>query len=257
MFGDDGVPLAIIEAKKSSVDVSKGRQQAKLYADALEKKYHRRPVIFLSNGYEIRINDGIYPERKIFDYYSKQDLENLFNLQTIRKNSDLKIEINSKIVDRAYQKIAITKVCEEFIDKHKRKALLVMATGAGKTLTIIELCDVLFKKNWIHRVLFLADRNVLVKQAQRSFVEHLNSVTTVNLCDTNIDDVAAASCVFSTYQTMINRVDSFTVVENKKVPLFTSGYFDLIICDEAHRSIYRKYKSRFYPIKKIVKHSFL
>lgn len=245
MFGDDGVPLAIIEAKKTSTDVSKGRQQAKLYADALEKKYHRRPVIFLTNGYEIKINDGIYPERRVFDFYSKQDLEKWFNLQTIRKNSDLTIKINTKIVDRAYQKIAITKVCEEFIDKHKRKALLVMATGSGKTRTIVELCDVLFKKSWIHRVLFLADRNVLVKQAQRSFVEHLSNAITVNLCDTQIDNIISANYVFSTYQTMINRVDSFTTVGNKKIPLFTSGYFDLIICDEAHRSIYRKYKSIF------------
>ena len=95
MFGDDGVPLAIIEAKKTSTDVSKGRQQAKLYADALEKKYHRRPVIFLTNGYEIKINDGIYPERRVFDFYSKQDLEKWFNLQTIRKNSDLTIKIST------------------------------------------------------------------------------------------------------------------------------------------------------------------
>lgn len=144
LYGDDGRPLAVIEAKRTCVDVSKGRQQAKLYADLLEKKYHRRPVIFLTNGFDTRITDNLYPERKCATVYSKRDLEKLFNLQTMR-TSLAHVMVNKTIAGRYYQENAIKAVCEAFDAKNRRKALLVMATGSGKTRTVIALCDVLLQ----------------------------------------------------------------------------------------------------------------
>ena len=165
LYGDDGRPLAVIEAKKTCVDVSVGRQQAKLYADLLEQRYGRRPVVFLTNGFETRIIDNHYPERRISFIYSKRDLEKLFNLQSFR-TSLTHIHIDRNIAGRYYQKEAIKAVCNDFDNRNRRKALLVMATGSGKTRTIIELCDVLLQHGWVKHILFLADRNSLVTQAK-------------------------------------------------------------------------------------------
>ena len=239
LYGDDGKPLAVIEAKRTCVDVSKGRQQAKLYADLLEKKYHRRPVIFLTNGFETRITDNLYPERKCAAIWSKRDLEKLFNLQTMRTSLS-HIMVNKDIAGRYYQENAIKAVCEAFDKKNRRKALLVMATGSGKTRTVIELCDVLLQHGWIRNILFLADRNSLVTQAKRSFVNLLPDLSVTNLVEEK--DNYSAHCVFSTYQTMYNVIDAVSDDEGK---LFTCGHFDLVICDEAHRSIYNKYQDIF------------
>ena len=239
LYGDDGRPLAIIEAKRTCVDVAKGRQQAKLYADLLEQKYHRRPVIFLSNGFETRITDNLYPERKCAAIYSKRDLEKLFNLQTLR-TSLKNVTVNKEIAGRYYQEGAIKAVCDAFDRKNRRKALLVMATGSGKTRTVIALCDVLLQHGWVKNILFLADRNSLVTQAKRSFVNLLPDLSVTNLCEEK--DNYTAHCVFSTYQTMFNVIDAARDDEGK---LFTSGHFDLVICDEAHRSIYNKYQDIF------------
>ena len=225
LYGDDGKPLAVIEAKRTCVDVSKGRQQAKLYADLLEKKYHRRPVIFLTNGFETHITDNLYPERKCAAIYSKRDLEKLFNLQTMR-TSLAHVMINQSIAGRYYQESAIKAVCEAFDKRNRRKALLVMATGSGKTRTVIELCDVLLQHGWVKNILFLADRNSLVTQAKRSFVNLLPDLSVTNLVEEK--DNYSAHCVFSTYQTMYNVIDSATDAEGK---LFTCGHFDLVICD--------------------------
>ena len=238
LYGDNGKPLAIIEAKRTCVDVAKGRQQAKLYADILEKQYGRRPVIFLTNGFETRIQDNLYPERKCATIYSKRDLEKLFNLQTMRTSLS-HVMIDKKIAGRYYQEAAIKAVCEEF-SKNRRKALLVMATGSGKTRTVIALCDVLLQHGWVKNILFLADRNSLVTQAKRSFVNMLPDLSVTNLCEDK--DNYNAHCVFSTYQTMMNCIDD---VKDEEGKLFTSGHFDLVICDEAHRSIYNKYKDIF------------
>lgn len=143
LYGDDGRPLAMVEAKRTCVDVAKGRQQAKLYADLLEKEYHRRPVIFLTNGFETRITDNIYPERRCAAIYSKRDLEKLFNLQSMR-TSLKNIMVNRSIAGRYYQEGAIKATCDAFA-RNRRKALLVMATGSGKTRTVIALCDVLLQ----------------------------------------------------------------------------------------------------------------
>ena len=241
LFGDDGKPLAVLEAKRTCVDVAKGRQQAKLYADLLEQKYGRRPIIFLSNGFDTRIwNDNYYPERKVASIYSKRDLEKLFNLHTMR-TSLKNVMVDKAIAGRYYQEGAIKAVCESFDKKNRRKALLVMATGSGKTRTVIALCKVLLDHGWVKNILFLADRNSLVTQAKRAIVNMLPDLSVTNLCEDkeNFD----ARCVFSTYQTMMNCID--TVKDENEKKLFTVGHFDLVIVDEAHRSIYNKYKDIF------------
>ena len=239
LYGDDGRALAVLEAKRTCVDVSKGRQQAKLYADLLEKKHGRRPVIFLSNGFETHIIDNLYPERKVASVYSKRDLEKLFNLQTMR-TSLAHVIVNKDIAGRYYQEGAIKAVCDAFGAKNRRKALLVMATGSGKTRTVIELCDVLLQHGWVKNILFLADRTSLVTQAKRSFYSLLPDLSVTNLCEEK--DNFTAHCVFSTYQTMMNVIDT---AKDDKGKLFTVGHFDLVICDEAHRSIYNKYRDIF------------
>ena len=239
LYDDMHRPLAVIEAKRTCVDVSKGRQQAKLYANILEQKYKRRPVIFLTNGFETHIIDGRYPERKCAVIYSKRDLEKWFNLLTMR-TSLKNVVVNKEIAGRYYQEAAIKAVCNSFDEKNRRKALLVMATGSGKTRTVIALCDVLLKAGWIKNILFLADRNSLVTQAKRSFVTLLENLSCTNLVEEK--DNYSAHCVFSTYQTMINCIDTVNDNDGK---LFTCGHFDLVICDEAHRSIYNKYKDIF------------
>lgn len=240
LFGDDGKPLAVIEAKKTCVDVLAGRQQAKLYADLLEKKFGRRPVIFLTNGFETRIcEETYYPERKIAAIYSKRDLEKLFNLRAMRQSLK-NISVDKVIAGRYYQEGAIKAVCAAFGERNRRKALLVMATGSGKTRTVIGLCKVLLERGWVKNILFLADRNALVNQAKRSFVNFLPDLSVTNLCEEK--DNYAAHCVFSTYQTMMHCIDE---AKDEKGRLFTCGHFDLVICDEAHRSIYNKYRDIF------------
>ena len=239
LFGDDGKPLALIEAKRTCKDVFVGRQQAKLYADLLEKKYRRRPVIFLSNGFDTRIDDGVYPERKVAAIYSKRDLEKLFNLRTVRTSLE-HVEVDKNIAGRYYQEGAIKAVCDSFGRKNRRKALLVMATGSGKTRTVMALCDVLLRHGWVKNILFLADRTSLVLQAKRSFVNLLPDLSVSNLCEDK--ENYNARCIFSTYQTMANCIDEVRDDDGK---LFSTGHFDLVICDEAHRSIYNKYRDIF------------
>ena len=239
LYDDAHRPLAVIEAKRTCKDVSVGRQQAKLYADLLDKKYHRRPVIFLTNGFDTRIDDGQYPERKVAAIYSKRDLEKLYNLRTMRTSLKA-VTVDKNIAGRYYQEGAIKAVCDSFDRKNRRKALLVMATGSGKTRTVIALCDVLLQHGWVKNILFLADRNSLVTQAKRSFVNLLPDLSVTNLCEEK--DNFSAHCVFSTYQTMMNCIDAARDEQGK---LFTCGHFDLVICDEAHRSIYNKYRDIF------------
>lgn len=240
LYDDTHKPLAVIEVKRTCADVAKGRHQAKLYADILEKKHGRRPVIFLTNGFDTRIDDGAYPERKVATIYSKRDLERLFNLRTMR-TSLKNVMVNRTIAGRYYQENAIKAVCDSFDRRNRRKALLVMATGSGKTRTVIALCNVLLQHGWVKNILFLADRNSLVTQAKRSFVNLLPDLSVTNLCEEK--DNCSAHCVFSTYQTMMNCIDS---VEDEQGKLFTCGHFDLVICDEAHRSIYNKYRDIFH-----------
>ena len=239
LYDDTHKPLAVVEAKRTCKDVAVGRQQAKLYADILEKQHGRRPVIFLTSGFETRIDDGQYPERKVATIYSKRDLEKMFNLRRMRMSLK-NVRVDKDIAGRYYQEGAIKAVCKAFDEKNRRKALLVMATGSGKTRTVIALCKVLLERGWVKNILFLADRTSLVTQAKRAFVNLLPDLSVTNLCEEK--DNFAAHCVFSTYQTMYNCIDEVKDDEGK---LFTSGHFDLLICDEAHRSIYNKYKDIF------------
>ena len=185
------------------------------------------------------VDDGVYPERKVSVVYSKRDLEKLFNLRAM-KTSLKNVNVNKEIAGRYYQEAAIKEVCKDFDENKQRKALLVMATGSGKTRTVIALVDILLQHGWIKNVLFLADRNSLVTQAKRSFVNLLPSLSVTNLVEEK--DNLNAHGVFSTYQTMMNCIDSAKDDDGK---VFTCGHFDLVICDEAHRSIYNKYQDIF------------
>lgn len=239
LYEDDQVPLAIVEAKKTTEDLAKGRQQAKLYADSLERKYGRRPVIFLTNGLETTITDGEYPERRVSDIYSKRDLEKLFNLRMLKEPLE-PVHSSDRIAGRYYQKAAIKAICHVLKQK-KRRALLVMATGSGKTRTAAALIDYLVRKNWAKNVLFLADRTMLVSQAKAAIVNNLPNLSVTNLSKEK--DNPEARVVVSTYQSMIGCIDDTKGDDNERI--FTPGHFDLIICDEVHRSIYKKYQDIF------------
>lgn len=241
LLGDNGKPIAVVEAKKTSYDANKGKQQAKLYADCIEQMHGQRPVIFYTNGFDIRLwDDTNYPERKVSGFYTKADLQLLIDRRTIQR--PLKnIEIKDEISNRYYQKEAILSVCET-IQAKQRKSLLVMATGSGKTRTAISLVDVLVRHNWVKNVLFLADRKTLVSQAKKNFNNLLPSMTLCNLLD-NKDNPELSRMVFSTYPTMMNAIDDTKRKDGNK--LFTVGHFDLIIVDESHRSIYKKYRAIF------------
>lgn len=243
LLGDDGKPLAIIEAKKTSVDVAKGRQQAKLYADDLQRRFGKRPIIFLTNGYDTRIwidQEKGYPERTVSGIYSKRDLEKEFNKMAMRTPLTY-VKIKEEVADRYYQKAAIKATCEAFDERNRRKALLVMATGSGKTRTVISLIDVLIENGWVTNFLFLADRNSLVTQAKRAFHNLMPDLSLTNLVEEK--DNTKARGVFSTYQTMMNCIDESKDEDGDK--LFTCGHFDLLVVDEAHRSIYKKYQDIF------------
>ncbi|WP_044896171.1 DEAD/DEAH box helicase family protein [Bacillus alveayuensis] len=241
LLGDNGKPIAVVEAKKTSVDIYQGKQQAKLYADCIERMHGQRPIIFFTNGFDTRLWDDLeYPERQVSGFYTKADIELLITRRTFKRPL-VNIDINDNITNRPYQKEAITNVCEA-IQAKDRKALLVMATGSGKTRTAISIVDILVRHNWVKNVLFLADRVTLVNQAKNAFSNLLPSMSVCNLLD-NKDDPELSRIVFSTYPTMMNAIDEVKRKDGKK--LFTVGHFDLIIIDECHRSIYKKYKAIF------------
>lgn len=238
LWGDDGLPLAVIEAKRTSRDPAIGQQQAKLYADCLKKITGQRPVIFYSNGYEHWLwdDEAGYPPRLVQGFFTQDELA----LMVQRRRTQLPLattEINRNIVGRHYQLRAIRAVDEAFEAK-QRDALLVMATGSGKTRTVIALVDQLMRAGWAKRVLFLADRVALVNQAVNAFKTHLPSATTVNLVTEKVTD---GRVYVSTYPTMVGLIND----TDSGGRTFGPGYFDLIVIDEAHRSIYQKYKAIF------------
>lgn len=238
LWDDNGKPLALVEAKRTTRNYEEGQHQAQLYADCLEDQFGVRPVIFLSNGYTIWIwDDKEYPLRQVMGFYTKASLQKLF-FQKREKESLKLVKVNHDITGRYYQIEAIRRVGERYQAGH-RKALLVMATGTGKTRTSISITDVLLRNKWAKRVLFLADRNALVRQAYKSYAEHLPDVPIVNLVSEKND--TAARVVFSTYPTMLNQIENLEEGQRK----FDVGYFDLVIIDEAHRSVYNKYKAIF------------
>jgi type I restriction enzyme R subunit len=239
LWGKDGRPLGLVEAKRTRKSPHLGQQQAKLYADCLEQKFGRRPVIFYTNGYEHWMWDDLqHPPREVSGFYTHDELELLIQRrQTRRPLADE--EIDAEIVERYYQTRAIRKVAERFEADRQRKALLVMATGSGKTRTVIALCDLLMKTGWVKRVLFLADRVALVKQAANAFKAHLPASSPVNL----VTEKSESGRVYiSTYPTMMKLIDEKRENGTRR---FGTGYFDLVVVDEAHRSIYQKYGAIF------------
>lgn len=240
LFGKDGLPLAVVEAKRSSKDPNIGRKQAVLYADCLERKFGRRPMMFTTNGFETYFwDDRSSPQRKVSGIFSKDDLQKLMNRRTERLDL-MAIPIDDKITDRYYQKEAIRAVCEQ-IGLGFRKHLLVMATGTGKTRTASSLTDVLSRGKHVTNVLFLADRTALVKQAKDDFKNYLPDMSLCNLCSSKDD--RSARIVFSTYPTMLNAIDDMKAKDGQR--MFTPAHFDLIIIDESHRSIFKKYRAIF------------
>jgi type I restriction enzyme, R subunit len=238
LWGDDAKPLALIEAKRTTKNPSVGQQQAKLYADCLEQMYEQRPVIFYSNGYEHWMWDDMnYPPRPVQGFYKKQELELIVQRRSSRKKL-AEASINGDIIERYYQNRAVRRVGETFEVDNLRKALLVMATGAGKTRTVIALADVLMRCNWAKRVLFLADRVALVNQAVNAFKMHLPDSAPVNLVT---DKTTEGRVYVSTYPTMMGLIDEAFDGQRR----FGVGHFDLIIIDEAHRSVYQKYRAIF------------
>lgn len=238
LWGGDGKPLGLVEAKRTRRDARVGQQQAKLYADCLEQQFGQRPVIFYSNGYEHWIwDDSRYPPRRVQGFYKKAELELLIHRRGTRRPL-AQATIKPEIVERHYQSRAIRRIAEAFERDHDRKALLVMATGAGKTRTVIALCDLLMRCNWAKRVLFLADRVALVNQAVNAFKRHLPEASPVNL----VTEKEAEGRVFvSTYPTMMGLIDDSRDGQRR----FGSGHFDLVIIDEAHRSVFQKYRAIF------------
>ncbi|MEQ1904607.1 MAG: DEAD/DEAH box helicase family protein, partial [Pirellulaceae bacterium] len=238
LWGDDGKPLGIVEAKRTRRDPRAGQQQAKLYAACLENMYGQRPVIFYSNGYEHWIwDDAKYPPRRVQGFYKKPELE--LSIQRREKRRSLaEGKINGTIVERYYQNRAIRRIAEAIEKDHDRKALLVMATGAGKTRTVIALCDLLMQNNWAKRILFLADRVALVNQTVNVFKKFLSDASAVNL----VTEKEAEGRVFvSTYPTMMGMINESKDGQRR----FGVGHFDLVIIDEAHRSVFQKYRSIF------------
>ena len=239
LWGDDGLPLAVVEAKRASINLEKGKQQAKLYADALTAMFGRRPLIFYTNGYAIELwDDTHYPPRRVQGFYTKDELELL--IQRRKRAAYLPaVGTNGSIIDRHYQEEAIRRVAAHLQERY-RKSLLVMATGTGKTRTTIALIDVLMRANWVKRVLFLADRKTLVKQAVKAFKAHLPASNPVNLLEEK--EAQESRVVVSTYHTIMNLIDDVAEGDKKR---FGVGHFDLIIIDEAHRSVYQKFGAIF------------
>ena len=237
LWGDDGKPVAVVEAKKTTVNPEVGQQQAKLYADCLETMHGQRPIIFYTNGYETRLWDDLaYPPRRVAGFYKKDELSSLIVRRSQRKPLDV-AGVKDEIVNRYYQKRAIGSISED-LAKARRKALLVMATGTGKTRTAIALVDLLQRAGWVKRALFLADRVSLVNQAVAAFKAHLPESSPVNL----VTERNGHGRVFvSTYPTMMGLID----VTKGDEARFSVGHFDLVIIDEAHRSVYQKYGAIF------------
>jgi type I restriction enzyme R subunit len=238
LWGDDGKPLGLVEAKRTRRDAKVGQQQAKLYADCLEAMFGQRPIIFYSNGYEHWLWDNAsYPPRAVQGFFKKPELELLIQRRSTRKQLAQAV-INADIVGRYYQTRAIRRIGETFEIDNQRKALVVMATGAGKTRTVIALADLLMRCNWVKRVLFLADRVALVNQAVNAFKQHFPDSSPVNLVTEKHTD--SRVCV-STYPTMMGLIDDASDGQRR----FGVGHFDLIVIDEAHRSVYQKYRAIF------------
>lgn len=239
LWGDDGKPVAVVEAKRTKRDPRVGQHQAKLYANCLEREFGQRPVIFYSNGFRTWLWDDVnYAPHEVFGFYTKDELQMMVQRRTSKKTLASQT-INNAITDRPYQHEAIRRVAEALDQKH-REALLIMATGTGKTRVSASIIDLMSKANWVKRVLFLADRNALIDQAKRNLNDYLPNFPPVDLTKEKEDE--SSRIVFSTYQTIINMIDGEADGNNR---FYSVGHFDVIIFDEIHRSVYNRYKHIF------------
>lgn len=239
LWGDDGKPVAVVEAKRTKRDPRVGQHQAKLYAGCLENEFGQRPVIFYSSGFRTWLWDDVnYAPREVFGFYTKDELQILIQRRSSQKALAMQT-INSDITDRPYQHEAIRSVTGALDNKH-REALLIMATGTGKTRVSASIVDLLSKANWAKRILFLADRNALIHQAKVNFNDYLPNLPAVDLTKEKEDE--SSRIVFSTYQTIINMINGEADGNNR---FYSVGHFDVIIFDEIHRSVYNRYKHIF------------
>ncbi|MER7857986.1 DEAD/DEAH box helicase family protein [Amycolatopsis japonica] len=239
LWDDDGKPLGVVEAKRTTRDEKQGQHQARLYADCLEKKFGQRPIIFYTNGYHTQMWDSHnYPPREVQGFYTKEELRLLIQRRAGRLTL-AKLPTNDEIAGRDYQTHAIRRIAETFENDSQRQALLVMATGAGKTRTVVGLTDLMMRANWAKRILFLADRKALVVQAANAFKRHLPGTPVVNLLN---EKDPSARVFISTYPTLMNMINETNENGQRR---FGPGFFDLIVIDEAHRSIYQKYGAIF------------
>ncbi len=239
LWGKDGKPLALVEAKRTRNDPKEGKRQAELYADCLEKHTGQRPIIYYSNGYTTWLwDDSFYPPREVQGFANLDECQWRINQRTTRQDLS-QLQPKPEITGRYYQMEAAARVMEAYGTQRRRKSLIVMATGTGKTRLSIALVDMLLRANWARKVLFLADRIALVNQAKREFNKHLPHVSVASLLDKTRED---ARVIFSTYPSMQNCIDG-TRKDIKEA--FSVAHFDLIIIDEAHRSVYQKYGAIF------------
>lgn len=234
LLGKDGKPLAVVEAKKTSVDAELGREQAKQYCYNIKQTQGvDLPFCFYTNGHDIYFWDlDNYPPKKVYGFPTREDLERYAYIRKARRSlvGDL---INTKIAGRIYQIQSIRAVMEA-IEKRKRKFLLVMATGTGKTRTCIALVDALMRAGWAERVLFLVDRIALRDQTLEAFKEHLPNEP--RWPKQGEKEIATDRRIYvSTYPTMLN------IIRNEEKSL-SPHFFDLIVVDESHRSIYNTYQ---------------
>ena len=238
LYGRDNRPLAIVEYKTTNQNLIEGRKIAIEKADKLSQKLGYKPIVYYTNGYSIFVIDQLgFKPRRVFQFHSVEELELLKQRATDRRDI-INAVIDEDITGRDYQKEAIMATCNAFAS-YRRSSLLVMATGTGKTRVAISLVDVLMKANWVKNVLFLADRTSLVRQAHKNFNKLLKNTTTSIYAGGSFERDSNARIIFSTYQTMINLI-------NDDTREFGIGRFDLIIIDEAHRSIFKKYNALFH-----------
>ena len=240
IWGDTGKIIAVLEAKRASESPDKGRNQAKLYADCIQNMQGFRPIIFYTNGFETYLwDDENSAPRVVSGMFPQKDINAMIERRYIKKSVS-SVQIDEEITNRMYQLRAVTKCCENY-EKGIRKCLLVMATGTGKTRTAASVVDVMTRSQQMGRVLFLADRKELVKQAKNAFSSYIPNTTMCNLLVNK--DERNANIIFSTYPTILNAIDTMKNSDGSR--FFSPGHFDLIIIDEAHRSIFNKYKAIF------------
>ena len=233
-----GEPAAVVEAKRASRDAELGKEQALQYAKQLRDNHEvTLPFVFYTNGHEHYFWDSDnYPPERIAGFPTQSDLE-WMRKRSLEKQS-LSVElINQHIVERGYQIQGIRTILEQ-IEARRRKFLMVMATGTGKTRTAIALIDVLQRARWAKRVLFLVDRIALRDQALDAFKEHIPGEP--RWPERGDKDFPANRRVYvTTYPTMLNLIEKGTAPENYISPFF----FDVVIADESHRSIYNVYQA--------------